>query len=180
MVTIALLKPLNSKIVIELLHLMLPDYERAMIFWKVLNLRPFILMLDCNIQMQMNMEDQWDDTESGKPKYSEKNLSQCHYVHQESHGLGSKTGLRGERPASNCLSQGTTYHIYKNYFVSNREHQSEFIDCHTKKKTCFYFVCHAEYKQRTVWAKCRLFSFKRVGTITTTMDQRFLCSLKSV
>jgi len=49
MVTIALLKPLNSKIVIELLHLMLPDYERAMIFWKVLNLRPFILMLDCNI-----------------------------------------------------------------------------------------------------------------------------------
>jgi hypothetical protein len=42
-------EPLNSKIVIELLYLMLPDIERAMIFWKVLSLRPFFLMLDSNM-----------------------------------------------------------------------------------------------------------------------------------
>jgi len=41
-VTITILKLLNSKIVIELLYLMLPDFERGMIFWKVLSLRPFI------------------------------------------------------------------------------------------------------------------------------------------
>jgi len=49
LVTIALLKPLNSKIMIELLNLMLPDFERALIFWKVLSLRLRILMLDSNM-----------------------------------------------------------------------------------------------------------------------------------
>ena len=35
------------------------------------------------------MEHRWNEIGRGKPKYSEKNLSQCHLVHQQIlHGLG--------------------------------------------------------------------------------------------
>jgi hypothetical protein len=31
------------------------------------------------------MEHRWNETDKGKPKYSEKNLSQCHFVHHKLH-----------------------------------------------------------------------------------------------
>jgi hypothetical protein len=31
------------------------------------------------------MEHRWNEIERGKPKYSGKNLSQCHFVHHKSH-----------------------------------------------------------------------------------------------
>jgi hypothetical protein len=37
------------------------------------------------IEMQMSVEQLWNDTDKGKPKYLEKNLSQHHFVHHESH-----------------------------------------------------------------------------------------------
>jgi hypothetical protein len=33
----------------------------------------------------MSMEFWWNDTDWGKPQYSEKNLSQCHFVRHKSH-----------------------------------------------------------------------------------------------
>jgi hypothetical protein len=46
---------------------------------------------------------QWKDIDRGKPKDSEKNLSQCHVVHHKSHwiDLGANPGRRVERPATN-------------------------------------------------------------------------------
>ena len=31
----------------------------------------------------MSMEDRWNDTDGGRPTYSEKNLSQCRFVHHK-------------------------------------------------------------------------------------------------
>jgi hypothetical protein len=55
LVTIALLKPLNSKIVIELLYLMLPDFERGMIFPEGSQPSPLYL----NVRQQRVDEDEY-------------------------------------------------------------------------------------------------------------------------
>jgi hypothetical protein len=46
-----------------------------------------------------------------KQKYSDKNLSQCHLVHDKSQlsNLKLNPGLRGETPASNRQSHGAAY-----------------------------------------------------------------------
>jgi hypothetical protein len=51
----------------------------------------------------------WNDNERGKPKSSEKNLSQYHFVHHKSHWIdpGANPGRRDKRPAINRLSRGT-------------------------------------------------------------------------
>jgi hypothetical protein len=51
---------------------------------------------------------QWNDIDRGKPKNSEKNPSQCHFVHHKSHwiDLGMNPGHHGERPVTNLLSHG--------------------------------------------------------------------------
>jgi hypothetical protein len=50
----------------------------------------------------------WNDIDRGKPKDSEKNLSQYHFVYHKSHWIdpGANPGRRGERPAINRLSHG--------------------------------------------------------------------------
>jgi hypothetical protein len=31
------------------------------------------------------MEHRWNEIDRGKPKYSERNMSQCHFIHHKSH-----------------------------------------------------------------------------------------------
>jgi hypothetical protein len=51
----------------------------------------------------------WNDIDRGKPKDSEKNLSQCNFVHHKSQWIdqGANQGRRGERPATNLLSSNS-------------------------------------------------------------------------
>jgi hypothetical protein len=55
----------------------------------------------------------WTDIDRGKPKNSEKNLSQYHFVHHKSHwiDLGANPGRCDERPAMTRLSRGTAGRI---------------------------------------------------------------------
>jgi hypothetical protein len=34
-----------------------------------------------SVKMKMSMEHWWNDTDWGRPKYWDKNLPQCHFVH---------------------------------------------------------------------------------------------------
>jgi hypothetical protein len=72
----------------------------------------------------MSMTPRWDDTDRGEPKNSEKNLSQCHFVHYKSHiSIGKKKLFRRKfvfviksfqvfaaDKAVSCASRGTNYH----------------------------------------------------------------------
>jgi hypothetical protein len=50
------------------------------------------------------MEHRWNETDRGKPKYSGKNLSQCHFAHTNTKWIepGSNPGLRHEKTAQLC------------------------------------------------------------------------------
>jgi hypothetical protein len=79
------------------------------------------------------MEHRWNEIDRGKPKYSERSLSQCPFVHHKSHmdRPGIDPGLRGERPATNSLSHGTAIiyfllaqTIYSNQYIVKKFNKS--------------------------------------------------------
>jgi hypothetical protein len=55
--------------------------------WKVARLRPqqALLLARAVVKMKINVQHWRNDTDRGKPKYSESNLSQRHLVHHKSH-----------------------------------------------------------------------------------------------
>jgi hypothetical protein len=58
-------------------------------------------------------EQWWNVIDKEESMSSERNLFQCHFVHQTSHtdDPGANPGRRGEKPATNRLSRGTRYEI---------------------------------------------------------------------
>ena len=65
----------------------------------------------------ISMEQWWNDTDRGKLKYWEKNLSQCHSVHHKSQ-LGSNEGLRGKRWATDRLTATlSNYQLFSSIVV---------------------------------------------------------------
>jgi len=59
--------------------------------------------------MKISMGHWWNNTDAGIPKYSEKNLSQYHFVHNKSHM--TSLDLHGDRPMTNHLSHGMASEI---------------------------------------------------------------------
>jgi hypothetical protein len=99
---------------------MSPPYLLWLIYFKgrdyVSELLPLtdILFVPQMIGLYEYGERRWNDIDRRKPKNSEKNLSQCQFVHHKSHmdWPGSEPGLRVERPLTNRLSHGTAYNTY--------------------------------------------------------------------
>jgi len=89
----------------------------------------------------MGMEHWWNDTDRGKLKYLERNLSQCHFVYHKSHMdcLASKPVLRGERSATDRLSHGTAY-TYRN---SSTEHKNLLSTSQKTHSLCLVLLWHS-------------------------------------
>jgi hypothetical protein len=62
-------------------------------------------------RITMSMQHWRNDTDREKQKYPDRNLSNYHHstINLTWSDLGSKPGLRGERPATNLLSHGTAW-----------------------------------------------------------------------
>ena len=58
-----------------------------------------------NMSMKMSMEHWWKDTDWGKPKYSEKNLSPCQFSHQKFHMDWAGIETRHPRREAGVLRQ---------------------------------------------------------------------------
>jgi hypothetical protein len=69
------------------------------------------------------MEQRWDDTNKGKPKDSERNLSQYHSVHHKScwSELGAYPGFRGKKPATRFLSYGMANIFHTDIYINDTD-----------------------------------------------------------
>ena len=74
-------------------------------FWKVPGLSPFVLPSRATCKLRWV----WNYINKGKPKYAEKNLSQCRLstTNLTWTEVGLNSGPRRQRPANNCLSLST-------------------------------------------------------------------------
>jgi hypothetical protein len=68
-------------------------------------------------EWNISMEHWWNDTDRQKPRYSGKNLSQCHLVHHQF--LGLNVNLYDDRPLANYLNHGTDVFCYMDCFCSH-------------------------------------------------------------
>jgi hypothetical protein len=81
-------------------------------------------------------EQWWNYTDRGKPKTSEKNLSQCHLstTNPTWSDLGANPSLHNEKPATNHLSHGPSSHLNLSLKVMTAlESWSVKLSCHINK-----------------------------------------------
>jgi hypothetical protein len=70
--------------------------ERALLFGRFFRCAP-LYFFNRNLQTNMNIKHWWENIDKRKPKYSEKNLSQWHFVHHKSHTDWSRIEARPQR-----------------------------------------------------------------------------------
>ena len=63
---------------------MLPDFRKSIAYWKRPTLRPFFLLVH-SMQMKVVTEPWCYKIDRRKSKYSEKNLTNCHFLHHKFH-----------------------------------------------------------------------------------------------
>jgi hypothetical protein len=73
----------------------------------------FLGMCNTGIDERTSMERRWNDDGRVRLKHSERNLSQYHFVYHKSHwtDLGSKLGLRGEKPSTSRPKYGAAVFV---------------------------------------------------------------------
>jgi len=74
-------------------------------------IRPIVLLI--RVILEQRVQQCWNDTERGKPKYWDENPSKCHFVYRKSHMdlRGIEPGPPRERPGTDRLS-----HLYVNSY----------------------------------------------------------------
>ena len=84
------------------------------IFWCVISRCCHLLRLFRVRDRWMSVGHCWNDTDRGKPKYWEGNLSKWHFIHHKCHidWPGIEFGPWGESPTVNRLSHGKTLHLF--------------------------------------------------------------------
>jgi hypothetical protein len=75
----------------------LPDMQKSTAWSEGSHASPACPSDNSSITMKMSTEHWWNDTDRGRPKYWQKNLSQFHFVHTNltQSGLGSNLCLHG-------------------------------------------------------------------------------------
>jgi hypothetical protein len=91
-----------------------PRLPKVFYFLNVSQFSPVCPCGKSNIHMKKSMGQWWTDTDRGKPKYSEKNLSHCHLVHQKPVSLPL-------RPPKTCLiATSSTKNLSHCHFVHQK------------------------------------------------------------
>ena len=86
-----------------------PVFPKEHFFWNGSQDSPDSPSSGRNKELQMSIERWWNDTNRRKPKYLDKNLSQCHSEHHNftRTDLELNPDLGGERSATNRRSNAT-------------------------------------------------------------------------
>jgi len=80
-----------------------PNIPKTIALFKGFHSSPACPSDKSSLKLTMSIEQWWKDTDRGKPKYWENNVSRCHCVQLQLDWLGSNPGYRCERLATNRL-----------------------------------------------------------------------------
>jgi hypothetical protein len=96
--------------------------ELFMLFKYAVNFWDYVALV---MDERMSMEQKWNYTDRGKPKYSERNLFRRHFFFSTKPkwtGLGLNPDLRGERAVTNRLSHDTSQDLVRCYLLGWKLH----------------------------------------------------------
>jgi len=125
--------------------------------------------------MKMRLKHPCNDVDRVKPKYSEKRLCQCNFVHQKFQwsGLGLQLELHSKRLATNQLRHGATYVIFSFLTIIPDGYKSFNT---TLIILCLKMYITAEWQNRDGHRFFKQYTFYvLLATTRETRDRRILC-----